>query len=121
MKGSFTPMPIPFLEAQRDRLAPVFNGTVPLEREKEINSQPGWAGRLGFQNTAGTLLTIQIYARISIIYIHSHISKNNAFKWRYQIKSSQQDLGYMVQYINNSQEKEHVGTSDCRYSKNISL
>lgn len=28
-------MPIPFLEALRGRLAPVFNGTVPLEREKE--------------------------------------------------------------------------------------
>lgn len=35
MKGSFTPMPIPFLEALRGWLAPVFNGTVPLEREKE--------------------------------------------------------------------------------------
>ena len=28
-------MPIPFLEALRGRLAPVFNGTVPLEKEKE--------------------------------------------------------------------------------------
>lgn len=28
-------MPIPFLEALRGWLAPVFNGTVPLEREKE--------------------------------------------------------------------------------------
>lgn len=40
MKGSFTPMPIPFLEALRGRLAPVFNGTVPFrEREGEYHTQ----------------------------------------------------------------------------------
>lgn len=38
-------MPIPFLEALRGRLAPVFNGTVPLEREKERGSKgPGREG-----------------------------------------------------------------------------
>lgn len=43
-------MPIPFLEALRGRLAPVFNGTVPLEREKEerdLKGGPGWPGKGG--------------------------------------------------------------------------
>lgn len=41
-------MPIPFLEALRGRLAPVFNGTVPLEREKEEKGHKrGLAGERG--------------------------------------------------------------------------
>lgn len=40
-------MPIPFLEALRGRLAPVFNGTVPLEREKEMITSRAWAGPSG--------------------------------------------------------------------------
>ena len=36
IKGSFTPVPIPFLEALRDLLAPVFNRTVPFERERDM-------------------------------------------------------------------------------------
>lgn len=38
-------MPIPFLEALRGRLAPVFNGTVPLEREKEERGSKEGPGR----------------------------------------------------------------------------
>lgn len=54
MKGSFTPMPIPFLEALRGRLAPVFNGTVPLERKKEIITNGAWLACQGLDSTAGT-------------------------------------------------------------------
>lgn len=52
MKGSFTPMPIPFLEALRGRLAPVFN--VPLERKKEIITSRAWLACQGLDSTAGT-------------------------------------------------------------------
>lgn len=54
MKGSFTPMPIPFLEALRGRLAPVFNGTVPLEREKERITRGAWWAWQGLDSTEGT-------------------------------------------------------------------
>lgn len=58
MKGSFTPMPIPFPEALRDRLAPVFNGTVPLERKKDIiTNRPHSRHR----SSAHTLTDISIY------------------------------------------------------------
>lgn len=48
-------MPIPFLEALRGRLAPVFNGTVPLEREKEEKGHKrGLAGKGGAAEKDGT-------------------------------------------------------------------
>lgn len=47
-------MPIPFLEALRGRLAPVFNGTVPLERKKEIITNRDWLACQGLDSTAGT-------------------------------------------------------------------
>lgn len=47
-------MPIPFLEALRGRLAPVFNGTVPLEREKESITNGTWQACQGPDSTAGT-------------------------------------------------------------------
>lgn len=46
-------MPIPFLEALRGRLAPVFNGTVPLERKKEIITNRAWLACQGLDSTAG--------------------------------------------------------------------
>lgn len=46
-------MPIPFLEALRGRLAPVFNGTVPLERKKEIITSRAWLAGQGLHSTAG--------------------------------------------------------------------
>lgn len=47
-------MPIPFLEALRGRVAPVFNGTVPLERKKEIITNRAWLACQGLDSTAGT-------------------------------------------------------------------
>lgn len=47
-------MPIPFLEALRGRLAPVFNGTVPLERKKEIITNRAFQAFQGLDSTAGT-------------------------------------------------------------------
>lgn len=47
-------MPIPFLEALRGRLAPVFNGTVPLEREKEERGSKERPGREGGGGAAET-------------------------------------------------------------------
>ena len=47
-------MPIPFLEALRGRLAPVFNGTVPLEREKEIITNWAWLACQGLDSKEGT-------------------------------------------------------------------
>lgn len=61
MKGSFTPMPIPFLEALRGRLAPVFNGTVPLEREKERITRGAWWAWQGLDSTEGTNTIVYIY------------------------------------------------------------
>jgi len=76
-------MPIPFPEAQRDRLAPVFNGTVPLERKKEIITNRTGPDREGPDGTAGrhksstqivTDICVYIYISISIyIYIHTSI------------------------------------------------
>lgn len=69
MKGSFTPMPIPFLEALRGRLAPVFNGTVPLEREKEEKGHEsglagggeGGEGDRRHKHTTSATQTVHIY------------------------------------------------------------
>lgn len=47
-------MPIPFLEALRGRLAPVFNGTVPLERKKESITKSAWQACQGLDSTTGT-------------------------------------------------------------------
>lgn len=46
-------MPIPFLEALRDWLAPVFNGTVPLEREKEERGSKEGPGGVGEGRSGG--------------------------------------------------------------------
>lgn len=50
-------MPIPFLEALRGRLAPVFNGTVPLEREKEERGSKERPGREGGGRSGGDKTT----------------------------------------------------------------
>lgn len=60
-------MPIPFLEALRGRLAPVFNGTVPLEREKESITNGAQQACQGPDSTAGTNTS----ARHK--YLHLHI------------------------------------------------
>lgn len=59
-------MPIPFLEALRGRLAPVFNGTVPLEREKESVTNGAWQACQGPDGTAGT------HTRAGDKYLHLH-------------------------------------------------
>lgn len=61
-----TPMPIPFLEALRGRLAPVFNGTVPLEREKESITNGAWQACQGPDGTAGT----DTRARHKYLHLH---------------------------------------------------
>lgn len=63
-------MPIPFPEALRGRLTPVFNGTFPLEREKEMVTNKSLARpRRGFATQqAETHVCIQI----AIMYIYTH-------------------------------------------------
>lgn len=78
-------MPIPFLEALRGRLAPVFNGTVPLERKKEIITNRAWLACQGpWQHSRHKhKSSTQIFTDICI-YIASF--ENNiqymALKWR---------------------------------------
>lgn len=60
-------MPIPFLEALRGRLAPVFNGTVPLEREKESITNGAWQACQGPDGTAGT----DTRARHKYLHLHN--------------------------------------------------
>lgn len=60
-------MPIPFLEALRGRLAPVFNGTVPLEREKESITNGAWQVCQGPDGTAGT----NTRARHKYLHLHN--------------------------------------------------
>lgn len=67
MKDSFTPMPIPFLEALRGWLAPVFNGTVPLERKEEIITKRASLG----PSLAGQEQTQERYT-IMYRYVHLH-------------------------------------------------
>lgn len=60
-------MPIPFLEALRGRLAPVFNGTVPFrEKEGEYHTQGlvGLSG--GLTSTVGTN-TRALYKYLQIV------------------------------------------------------
>lgn len=75
-------MPIPFLEALRGRLAPVFNGTVPLERKKEIITNRAWLACQGLDSSTSRhthKCTTQIFTDISA-------ATNNiqymALKWR---------------------------------------
>lgn len=76
MKGSFTPMPIPFLEALRGRLAPVFNGTVPLERKKEIITNRAWLACQGLDSSTAGIHTraphkyLRIYLQLQQHTVH---------------------------------------------------
>lgn len=62
-------MPIPFLEALRGRLAPVFKGTVPLEREKEEKGHKrglagdggGGGGERRHKHTTSATQTVHIF------------------------------------------------------------
>lgn len=77
MKGSFTPMPIPFLEALRGRLTPVFNGTVPLERKKEtVTRRPGLACRGAWRHSrhehkSSTQILKQVFASTQPLSINT--------------------------------------------------
>lgn len=66
-------MPIPFLEALRGRLAPVFNGTVPLERKKESITSGAWQACQRPDSTAGT----NIRALHKYLHVFSFLNINS--------------------------------------------
>jgi len=106
-------MPIPFLEALWGRLAPVFKGTVPLERERRRLSQagPGWPVR-GL--TAQQAQTQDMYSFLGFFGIYMAFLKQQHTEGGFKVELCILNLVLVV-----SNEREQVG--NLREQKNQTL
>ncbi len=107
-------MPIPFLEALRGRLAPVFNGTVPLERKKEIITNRAWLACQGLDSTDGTN-TRALHKHLEIFCTDKAFPANNTvrgFKVEVYILNIWHGTWCVMRYTKGKEEKGELETAD---------